>query len=90
MAAPSAPVASAAVAPGELVSRCRPLPLSLLAPVSGLPAGLSPAEADGVARPRRDPAAVEVGDVLAVAVGEAEAAGLIAGVALMLNDVLNS
>ena len=52
-------------------------------PVSGLPAGLSAAEADGVARPRREAAAVEVGDALAVGAGEAEAAGLVAGVAVI-------
>ena len=84
LAAPSAPVASAALPLGELVPRCRPLPFSLVVvPVSGLPAGLSAAEADGVARPRREAAAVEVGDALEVAAGEAEAAGLVAGVALI-------
>ena len=41
------------------------------------------AEADGVARPRREAAAVEVGDALAVGAGEAEAAGLVAGVAVI-------
>ena len=87
LAAPSAPVASAALPLGELVSWCRPLPLSLLVPVSGLPAGLSVAEADGVARPRREAAAVEVGDALAVAAGEAEAAGLRAGVALIEGEL---
>ena len=84
LAAPSAPVASAALPLGELVAWCRPLPLSLfVVPVSGLPAGLSAAEADGVARPRREAAAVEVGDALAVGAGEAEAAGLVAGVAVI-------
>jgi hypothetical protein len=86
LAAPSAPVASAALPLGELVARCRPLPFSLLVSVSGLPAGLSAAEAAGVARPRREAAAVEVGDALAVLVGEAEAAGLIAGVALIAGE----
>ena len=62
--------------------RCRPLPLSLFVVlVTGLPAGLSAAEGEGVARPRREAAAVEVGDALALAVGEAEATGLMAGVA---------
>jgi hypothetical protein len=51
-------------------------------PLSAVPPGLCAAEADGVALARREAAAVEVGDALPVALGEAEAAGLIVGLAL--------
>jgi hypothetical protein len=49
--------------------------------LSVVPPGLWAAEADGVARPCREAAALEVGDALPAALGEAEATGLIAGLA---------
>ena len=54
--------------------------------LSAVPPGLWVAEADGVALARREAAVVEVGDALPVALGEAEAAGLIAGLGLVAGE----